>query len=97
MIGWDGDARYKQQLLAIVDKKQARFRQVVASLQQSGQLLTVTEAATLQPRLEIENNCPYRTQRGCLPFCIGFELRYREMSNEQGDWLVTGKISSGVP
>jgi hypothetical protein len=52
-IEWHGDASYKQQLLAAVEKQRATFRHIVWSLQQSDRVLTASEAATLKPRLEI--------------------------------------------
>jgi len=52
-IEWHGDADYKQQLLAAVEKQRATFRHIVWSLQQSDRVLTASEAATLKPRLEI--------------------------------------------
>jgi len=53
MISWNGDAHYQQQVLAIVSQQRAKFRQAGAALQHSEQVLTETEAATLQPCLEI--------------------------------------------
>jgi hypothetical protein len=52
-IFWQGDADYKQQLLAVLEKQRASFHHIVMSLQQSGRVLTASEGATLKPRLEI--------------------------------------------
>jgi hypothetical protein len=46
-VTWKDDADYRQRLLAIVEEQCVEFRRAVASLQQSGQVLT------LKPRLEI--------------------------------------------
>jgi len=52
-IEWHGDADYKQQLLAVVEKQRATFCHVLWSLQQSDRGVTAAEAAILKPRLEI--------------------------------------------
>lgn len=52
-IVWKDEADYRQRLLATVEEQRTEFRRAVASLQQSGQVLTPAEAATLKPRLEI--------------------------------------------
>jgi hypothetical protein len=52
-IEWKGEADYRQRLLAGVEEQRTEFRRAVASLQESGRVLTPAEAATLKPRLEI--------------------------------------------
>jgi hypothetical protein len=52
-IVWKDEADYRQRLLATVEEQRTEFRRTVASLQQSGQVLTTAESASLQPRLEI--------------------------------------------
>jgi hypothetical protein len=52
-IEWKGETDYRQRLLAIAEEQRTEFRRAVASLQESGRVLTPAETATLKPRLEI--------------------------------------------
>jgi len=52
-ISWEGETDYRGRLLAAVEDQRVDFRRAVALLQQSGEVLTPTEAAALKPRLEI--------------------------------------------
>ena len=53
IIVWKDEADRRQRLLAIVEEQHIEFLRAVASWQQSGQVLTTAESATLKPRLKI--------------------------------------------
>ena len=52
-VEWHGESDYRQELSAVVEQQRKLFTRAVAYLRESGRALTPTEAALLNPRLEI--------------------------------------------
>jgi len=52
-IVWKNQDQYRRQLIAAVEEQRTRFDRAVASLEESGPVLTHEETALLKPRLEI--------------------------------------------
>jgi len=52
-IVWRGEASYRNEMLAAVEKQRSIFQRVVSALEGSGNILTPAEAAALKPRIEI--------------------------------------------
>ena len=50
---WKNQDQYRRQLIAALEEQRTRFDRAVASLQESGRVLTHEETALLKPQLEI--------------------------------------------